>query len=84
MSKLLILTGFPRNEAKRIEVVDLQNPQNSCTLPEEFPTRLDGAIGGFTKVGPLLCGGFNYDTMTRSNVPFVRSSKVTNGIGNHK
>merc|ERR1712062_777583 len=47
MSKLLILTGYP--DAKKVEVVDLQNPLNSCILPEEFPTRLFGAVGGFTK-----------------------------------
>ena len=77
MSKVLILTGGPSDEAKKIEVVDLENPQNSCTIPKEFPTRLDGAIGGFTKDGPLLCGGFNYDTMTRSNACFtLKDSKL--------
>merc|ERR1712062_863443 len=59
MSKLLVLTGMPPRYAKKIEVVDLQNPLKSCTLPEEFPARLYGAAGGFTKDGPLLCGGYN-------------------------
>ena len=71
MSKLLILTGEPSRQAKKIEVVDLQNPMNSCTLLEEFPTKLARAVGGFSKDGPLLCGGFNYDTMTRSNACFT-------------
>merc|ERR1712062_388215 len=71
ISKLLILTGDPINEAKKIEVVDLQNPQNSCSLPEEFPTRFWGAVGGFTTAGPLLCGGFNTDTDPRSNTCFT-------------
>ena len=61
------MTGY----TKKIEVVDLQNPLNSCTLPEEFPTRLDFATGGFTKDGPLLCGGRNYDTGSRSNACFT-------------
>jgi len=69
MSKLLILTGYP--DAKKVEVVDLQNPLNSCILPEEFPTRLSGAVGGFTKDGPLLCGGYNIDTYPRSNACFT-------------
>ena len=77
MSKLLILTGSTTNESKKIEVVDLQNPQNSCILPEEFPARLYGATGGFTHDGPLLCGGFNYDTDSRSNSCFTfKDSKL--------
>merc|ERR1712062_612075 len=77
MSKLLILTGDPLDEAKKIEVVDLQNPQNSCILPEEFPARLYGATGGFTHDGPLLCGGYFYDTDSRSNACFtLKDSKL--------
>merc|ERR1719367_2697319 len=74
MSKLLILTGYAgyqNDEAKKIEVVDLQNPQNSCSLPEEFPTKLVCATGGFTQDGPLLCGGFNIYTDSRSNACFT-------------
>ena len=71
VSKLLILTGGSLRQTKKIEVVDLQNPMNSCTLLEEFPTKLARAVGGFSKDGPLLCGGFNYDTMTRSNACFT-------------
>jgi len=71
VSKLLILTGFPSDEAKKIEVVDLQNPQNSCSFLEEFPARLNRAVGGFTKDGPLLCGGVNYDTRSKSNACFT-------------
>ena len=78
MSKLLILTGLPSRQAKKIEVVDLQNPLNSCSLPEEFPTRLRNAIGGFTNDGPLLCSGYNYDTDSRSNACFtLKNSKFT-------
>merc|ERR1719367_1630242 len=74
MSKLLILTGYAgyqNDEAKKIEVVDLQNPQNSCSLPEEFPTKLVCATGGFTQDGPLLCGGSNYETRSTSNACFT-------------
>ena len=71
MSKLLILTGYPSDEAKKIEVVDLQNPLNSCSLPEEFPMKLISAVGGLTKDGPLLCGGYNLDTNSESNACFT-------------
>merc|ERR1712062_935448 len=71
MSKLLILTGYTYDDTNKIEVLDLQNPQNSCTLPEEFPTRLRWATGGFTQDGPLLCGGYNYDTRSQSNACFT-------------
>ena len=74
------MTGYPSDEAKKIEVVDLQNPLNSCTLPDEFPTRLWPAVGGFTKDGPLLCTGFNLDTSSKSNACFtlnMNNSKFT-------
>ena len=78
MSKLLILTGLPEDEAKKIEVVDLQNPLNSCSLPEEFPTRLYSAVGGFTNDGPLLCSGYNWDTASKLNACFtLKDSKFT-------
>ena len=51
--------------------MDLQNSLNSCSLPEEFPTKLKRAVGGFTKDGPLLCGGYNSDTDTISNDCFI-------------
>ena len=76
VSKLLILTGtrkpqFLNYQARKIEVVDLQNPLNSCSLPEEFPVGLMRAVGGFTKDGPLLCGGYNIDTDSESNACFI-------------
>ena len=78
VSKLLILTGDSSRQAKKIEVVDLQNPLNSCTLPEEFPTRLYYAVGGFTNDGLLLCSGYNWDTDSRSNACFtLKNSKFT-------
>jgi len=78
MSKLLILTGYPPYEAKKIEVVDLENSLNSCSLREEFPTRLAYAVGGFTNDGPLLCSGYNWDTESRSNACFIlKNSKFT-------
>ena len=66
--KLLILTGQNErgNETRLIEVVDLQNPSHSCSLPEKFPKRLTKAVGGFTKDGPLLCGGDNSDIDSES------------------
>ena len=81
MSKFLILTGCSidgsidmcshEEPRKKIEVIDVQNPLNSCSLPEEFPTRLFDAVGGLTKDGPLLCGGYNLDTDTPSNECFT-------------
>jgi len=71
VSKLLILTGSPTRQTKKIEVVDLQNPLKSCSLSEEFPTKLASAVGGFTKGGPLLCGGYNYDTRSDSDACFT-------------
>ena len=77
MSKLLILTGTPKDEPENIEVVDLQNPLNSCNLPEKFPIRLNFAVGGLTKDGPLLCGGYDRDNKTALNTCFtLNNSKI--------
>ena len=45
VAKLLILTGSYSltDLSKKIEVVDLQNPLHSCSLPEEFPIGNDQA-----------------------------------------
>ena len=60
----------------KIEVLDLQNPLKSCSLLEEFPKRLTSAVGGFTKDGPLLCGGYNSDTYSMSKDCFIMNNNT--------
>ena len=82
MSKFLILTGCSidgsidmcshEEPRKKIEVVDVQNPLNSCSLPWKFPLSLRNAVGGFTKDGPLLCTGYSPDIYKyKSNDCFI-------------
>ena len=67
------MTGNPYPQAKKIEVVDLENPSNICTLGE-FPIGLSQAVGGFTKHGPLVCGGYNSGDGTRPNKCYKHNS----------
>ena len=56
VSKVLLVTGHPRNETG--ELVDLENPSKSCKLPT-FSRRLAYGFGGFIKSGPIICGGMD-------------------------
>ena len=57
-SKFLILTGKPEEKATKSEFLDIENPSNTCKLPD-FPTTLYDAVAGFTKKGPLICSGYD-------------------------
>ena len=81
----MFATGWPLNEGRKVEIVDLENPSKSCILSAEFPYKLANAVGGFTSSGPLLCGGKYYGPYEksadcygiRSNGQFVKMSELT-------
>merc|ERR1712012_162039 len=58
-TKVLVVTGLPRTNAKKTELIPLiPSSQNECPLPD-FPISLDGAVGFTTAQGPVVCGGYN-------------------------
>ena len=42
---------------RKVEVIDLDNPSQSCTLSDFPSAELLGAVGGFTSSGPMVCSG---------------------------
>ena len=72
-TKILVATGRPYTEAKKVEVIDLVSPSKSCTL-SDFPIRLYTAIGAFTPLGPTICSGYNDDTSSRIGDCFTLKS----------
>ena len=65
-SKFLILTGKPEEKATKSEFLDIDNPSNTCILPD-FPKKLSQAVAGFTKKGPLICSGYDHNDDSRSS-----------------
>ena len=76
-TKILVATGSPSTEAKKVEVIDLVSPSKSCTL-SDFPIRLYYAIGAFTPLGPTICSGYNYGTSSRIGDCFTLKSNGGN------
>ena len=46
------------------EFFDIENPSNTCKLPD-FPTKLSDAVGGFTIKGPFICSGYDHGSRSR-------------------
>ena len=76
-TKILVATGYPPIEAKKVEVIDLVSPSKSCTL-SDFPIRLANAIGAFTPLGPTICSGYNDDTSSKIGDCFTLKSNGGN------
>ena len=76
-TKILVATGSPSTEAKKVEVIDLVSPSKSCTL-SDFPVRLSLAIGAFTPLGPTICSGYNYETRSKIGDCFTLKSNGGN------
>ena len=54
----MIATGYPYDNGRNTEIVDLEDSNFSCTKVEPFPVKLHGATGGLMKgQKPFICGG---------------------------
>ena len=59
----MVATGLPLGNGEKVEVIDLDNPSKTCILSADFPYDLQGAVGGFTSSGPMVCSGhYSYST----------------------
>ena len=57
----MIATGVPFNDGIYSEIVDVEDPNFSCTNIEQFPVMLGGASGGLMNgQTPFICGGGDY------------------------
>ena len=83
-NKLLVATGVPYANGRKVEVIDLDNPSKTCILSADFPYGLENAVGGFTSSGPMICSGYYSGSSRsadcyslRSNGQFVKISELT-------
>ena len=57
-SKVLISTGYPLKSAKMTEVIDLEDSSVTCNNLEDFPWRIQDAVGANLASRPIICGGY--------------------------
>ena len=59
---ILVTTGFigdDQETGRTSEVIDLFNPNISCSNLEKAPSQRWASVGGVLNGRPLICGGFN-------------------------
>ena len=64
--KVLVVNGDPRDDGKKTELIDLEDPTFSCNKIEDFPLSLNYATGGLVDETPIVCGGYSYSTNSYS------------------
>jgi hypothetical protein len=68
----LVTTGVSYDNSVKSEVIDLKDPNNICQNLEDYPIKVQGAVGGLlNQVDPLVCGG----------LPYTKSCYVVNQPG---
>ena len=69
--KILIASGFndlayPHDDIRESEIIDVEDPNFSCTKVDPFPETLVGATGGLMNGQiPFICGGSDDDTYSK-------------------
>merc|ERR1712018_752931 len=57
--KILITTGHPYEFGKTTKIIDLQNDNFACNLPD-YPIEMRSGVGGIVEDNiPFICGGWN-------------------------
>ena len=57
----MIATGYPYDDGKNTEVIDVEDANFRCTNVEQFPVKLYAASGGLIDgQTPYICGGSNW------------------------
>ena len=76
-TKVLIATGDPAKEGKKVHVYDMKNKNWICEL-EDFPTNLRLPFGAFVGNTPLICGGTGMTLVSAQSPCYVyREQKWT-------
>ena len=57
-SKVLVITGYPYDESKHSEVIDVGNKDSNCQDIIDFPYTVEGATGGIFHKEMVICGGY--------------------------
>ena len=57
----MIATGYPYDDGRNTEIIDVEDSNFRCTKVEQFPVKLHGASGGLMNGHtPFICGGRGY------------------------
>ena len=57
----MIATGYPYDDGRNTEIIDVEDSNFRCTKVEQFPVKLHGASGGLMNgQTPFICGGSAY------------------------
>ena len=57
----MIATGYPFDDGRNTEIIDVEDSSFSCTNIEQFPIKLTGATGGLINgQTPFICDGRSY------------------------
>ena len=60
VTKMLVVSGYPRSSSIKTELIDIGRPNINCDLPD-FPIQVFGAVGFNSTKGPTICGGYKSD-----------------------
>ena len=55
----MVVGGWGADAGKSVEMIDLEDPENSCTFQEDFPIKVDEGMGQLTPNGLFYCGGYS-------------------------
>ena len=55
--KVLVVTGYPWDNGRRTEIIDLEDSSFTCSKVNQFPIKLYGSTGGLVGSTPFVCGG---------------------------
>ena len=62
--KVLLVTGYPLDTCKPVEVLNNDGQPESCPSIQNYPLGLDSAMGALLKDKVVICGGYASDGVT--------------------
>ena len=73
-AKFLVLGGEPYSESKKLDIIDMANPNYQCRTFLQFPNEMSAGIGAliYDQI-PLICGGH------RDQIVYGQCYKLENG-----
>ena len=79
LGKIVVYSGYPRNNGKNAEVIDLLNPEATCDIYAVLPEGVNCAFGGKVANEFVICGGYTDGSVYSKNcykvgetAPFVK------------
>ena len=73
----MVVGGEPRRTAgESLEMIDLEDPENSCTFQEDFPISVSLGMGQLTPNGLFYCGGYSSGLGSKKCFKFEKTKFV--------